>query len=539
MALAAAALGALLPAPLPASAAAEVAARGGDVPGLDRDAPSQTDEKLTRGIQQALADLGLYFGPVNGRMSGNLDAVIRNYQRQAGLNTDGGATEQLLAHIERAVSVTKMLKVLESSRKKEADEARRALMSHPATWELLEDREVAVADAARNPAKCFDKPTVRCLLAEAYESAKAVHKQDLRDWAMDEILTAQARAGLNTNAMETTRRIKDPRLMMGALRKIATAQARARRHEQALAAAEIIPEKRTQVQALAEIADAQTERGVFESAKDTAARLLAMAQHLKAPIDRVTFATKAAVTLHQAGDTVTASRVLDLARKMTDTKIVRDSKPGAWLQVAGTLAELDQVEEALRLADMAKVGRNAESEEILDHTFDDAVSVHLPFARSYAVSRLVLALAARARIPGASKNELAKHFAHARRAAEGIKKARLRAQVLFEIAAWQMRAGLPRQKASITLDTAIEASKKVLSPFRQVGIHAAAAMHARPGETSKSWAASDRGMTIAREIETPWPRARSLVLLSQTLLDLAAPKAAKGGDTASGSPDHR
>ena len=80
-----------------------------------------------------------------------------------------------------------------------------------------------------------------CLLSEALESAKAIGKAELRDWALGEILIAEARAGLGERAMETTSRINDPRLVMVALRDIAEAQAAGGNPEEALAAADIIP----------------------------------------------------------------------------------------------------------------------------------------------------------------------------------------------------------------------------------------------------------------------------------------------------------
>jgi hypothetical protein len=64
-----------------------------------------------------------------------------------------------------------------------------------------------VADPTRDATQCFDQPATMCLNSEALESAKAIGKAELRDWALGEILIAEARAGLGERAMETASRI--------------------------------------------------------------------------------------------------------------------------------------------------------------------------------------------------------------------------------------------------------------------------------------------------------------------------------------------
>ncbi len=532
------------------------------------------DNRMVEAAQAALAKLGIYKGPVDGRPNNNLEAAIRLYERQAGLKITGQVSQPLLDHLERSVRVTRLLRDLDRSREKAIDAAREALLSHPATRDLLNDQTVAPADAARDASKCLDRPTVRCLLAEAYESAKAVAKRDLRDWAMGEILSAQARAGLMQLAMETTRRIQDPRLMMVALREIAAAQARAGREEDALAAAEIIPESRTQVQALSEIARTQARHGYLQAAQDTAALLFSMARHLRAPADRVTFATQAAVTLYQSGDPDNAEAAMDLAWATAEDRVRHNAKPTAWRQIAGALAKLDQPEAALGLTDQvtrpsdraavliaaarasiragdlikareladqieparyrvlvlgevaaatAKDGDIATADRIIDTAFADAESVTLPFARSYAISRLVLALSDMARVEGAALPVLTDRFARARQATTGIKDLRLRAQVLFEIAAWQRRSKVDQTEVSKTEKLAIDAAQAAPSAVSRVWVHGdIATMHARAGEADQAWRAFARGMAEARRIDNAWGRARSLAKMSQTLIDLVA-----------------
>jgi|TARA_R110002124_G_scaffold9429_3_gene48235 peptidoglycan hydrolase-like protein with peptidoglycan-binding domain len=562
---------------LPAQAAREAP----DRPSLggETEAP---DIAAVRQVQTALASLGLYAGFIDGKLNQNLTSAIRLYQQQAGLKVTGRITDALRDHLDRSLRVSRLLRDLDNTRRKAMDDARKALMAHPATRDLIEDGAVPSADAARDPTPCFDKPTVRCLLAEAFESAKAVTKRDLRDWALGEILAAQARAGLMTQAMETTRRIQDPRLIMVALRDIAQAQARAGRGEEALAAAEIIPESRTQIEALAVIADTQARHGYFKAAQDTAGLLYSMARHLKTPSDQVTFATRAAVTLYRAGDRDTANAALYLARVTVTDKVPPPQQVAAWRQVAGALADLDRLDDALVVADvvnqhsdketvmiaaaqsairaarldkamdlahdidaeryrvlvlgeiavaMARTGDRPGANAVIDEAFADAEAIGLPFARSYAVSRLVLALSDMARIKDQPSDILAERFVRARDAAEGINDPRLRGQVLFEISAQQRRAGMAPEDAQASEARAIAAAAAIPSVISRVWIHGdVATLHARANESDLAWVAFHRAMAEARRIDNSWARARAMAKMAQTLIDLVTPKTAATAD---------
>ncbi|MEQ9682573.1 MAG: peptidoglycan-binding domain-containing protein [Rhodospirillales bacterium] len=568
---------ALAATPMPAQAAREAP----DRPGLGGEAETP-DIAAVRQVQTALATLGLYAGFIDGKLNQNLTSAIRLYQQQAGLKVTGRITDALRDHLDRSLRVSRLLRNLDHTRRKAMDDARKALLAHPATRDLVEDGAVPSADAARDPAPCFDKPTVRCLLAEAFESAKAVTKRDLRDWALGEILAAQARAGLMKQAMETTRRIQDPRLIMVALRDIAQAQARAGREEEALAAAEIIPESRTQIEALAVIADTQARHGYLKAAQDTAALLYSMARHIKTPSDQVTFATRAAVILYRTGDQDTADAALHLARATVTNKMPPLQKVAGWRQVAGTLADLDRLDDALVLVDevdqrsdraavliaaaqsaigaarfdkamelahsidaeryrvlvlgeiavaKARAGDRPGANAVIDEAFADAEAIGLPFARSYAVSRLVLALSDMARIQDQPSDVLAERFVRARDAAEGINDPRLRGQVLFEISAQQRRTGMAPEDAQASEARAIAAATAIPSVISRVWIHGdIATLHARSGENDRAWTAFDRAMAEARKIDNSWARARVMAKLAQTLIDLVTPKTAATAD---------
>ena len=158
--------------------------------------------------QKALSKLGLYLGPEDGHLDQATRAAIRIYQRATGIDITGRITLDMIGKLEYAVGVRKLMRQLEEARSKSITDARSKLLSHPATRDLIKSgKSDDVADPTRDATQCFDLPATMCLLSEALESAKAIGKAELRDWALGEILIAEARAGLGERAMETASRI--------------------------------------------------------------------------------------------------------------------------------------------------------------------------------------------------------------------------------------------------------------------------------------------------------------------------------------------
>ncbi|MEE9544105.1 MAG: peptidoglycan-binding domain-containing protein, partial [Rhodospirillales bacterium] len=168
----------------------ELAARPTEtLPGGERPKERLANPLVLR-VQKALAGSDRYRGPVNGRMNAVLEAAIRAYQKSTGLKVDGQVSEALAGHMETGAKVAGLLKRLQRVRHDNIETARRALLDHPATRRLRtgDDGGTAeTADPTRDPTQCFRDPTVRCLLAEASESAKAIYKPEMRDWALGEI----------------------------------------------------------------------------------------------------------------------------------------------------------------------------------------------------------------------------------------------------------------------------------------------------------------------------------------------------------------
>ena len=152
--------------------------------------------------------------------------------------------------------------------------------------------------------------------------------------------------------------------------------------------------------------------------------------------------------------------------------------------------------------------------------------IKFSYARSYAVSRVSLAMAGIGKLPdaGARADGL---FFNAVAAARKIDDNRLRAHTLWTIAAEQIRAG-DDPGAQKTKTYANQATGDIKSTLSRVWMFSEIATgHAAEGEEIAAWAAFDHGLTVARSIDNSWGRARAFGRLAATLIKLVDP-----GDTA-------
>jgi len=566
--------------------ASPTATLAGLAPGLDMEVAARPTGTIPTGeprggkpsqlilrAQKVLSDLGVYRGPLNGRMDAATKAALQAFQRNAGLKPDGRLTEELVESLENSIQVRVLLRRLDKIRIENISAARRALLSHPATRDLVTGEKEEVADPTRDKTTCFENITVRCLLDEALESAKAVFKPELRDWALGEILVAQARAGLRPEAMRTAGRIRDPRLIVVALRDIAEGQAASGLSEEALAAAGIIPDPKKHAEALAAIADIQVKRGDKNDARATAERLLDALPVIDDSLTRVSLQARAAVILAKTGDAPRANDILAKAESFSRANISVDHLSIALRHVAKAFAETQQLAQAMTIlsdvtddsnrtpvliaaatqqalaGDMAAalatadtiegvryravvLGRIALSQaeagdlDAAEVTLETALAaidkIKLPYARSYAVSRVSIAMAGIGKAPQAlDKAEVI--FRKAAETALGIDDNRLRAHTLWTIAAEQIRAGDP-SGAGKTKTLAKQATGEIKSALSQVWMFSEiAAGHAAEGEDADAWAAFDQGVGVARTIDNAWGRARAFGKLAATLIELVNP----------------
>ena len=516
-------------------------------------------------VQKALKSVGFYKGPVDGRMTPETEAAIRAYQKLANLAVDGRVSETLAENIESNFKIKRLLQRLGEARREQLDAARQALLDHPSTRDLITGPVDEVADPTRDPTPCFREPTVRCLLGEASESAKAIPKDELRDWALGELLAAEARAGLAEEAMDTVRRINDPRLIMVALREIAEGQAEAGRTEGALDAVAIIPNARKRLEAYAAIGEIQLRRGETAQARRTVEHLLTELEGLDDEVKRVAFQARAAVIMARAGDGTGGGATLEAAEDLARAQADDLDRGVALRHVASALADLEQTREALAvLSDVttgsdrtpvlmtaaaaqarsgdaaaalatadsieevryravalgriavaqAQAGDSVAADTTLELAFAAIDGIKFPYARSYAVSRLALALAEIGRETGVDA------FDEAVTTAERIQDDQLRAQTLWTIATERRRAG-DGDGALATEDRARRASEQIKSSLSQVWMFSEiASFHAAAAESEPGWRAFRNGLEIAEAIHNPWGRARALAKLAATLIQL-------------------
>lgn len=528
-------------------------------------------DPVVRRIQKQLAKIGLYQGATDGKMGPNTEQAIRAFQKSRGLKVDGKATEALASTLESDEKVNQLLKRLETVRARRVDAAREALLADPRTRHLLDDEaREEVADPTRDPTRCFDEPSPNCLLNEAVESAKAIFKDELRDWALGEILGAQGRAGLAEDAMATVRRISDPRLVMVALRDIAQSLAKAGETKDAMVAADMIPDEERRLEAFLAIAGIQTSLSGRQRLDAIVTRIHALLKS-RAAGERIKYFARFALMYGSLGDVRLSRRYLNEAttmamalpsatarsaglrhvaiaradmadpegaRALLDTLSTPSDRTPVLSSLALSLARGGHADEALKTAGMIEAGRYravalSHVATTLAHAGDAerakaaigearfvADQIKLPYARAFAASRVAMALLDVATASGEAFND-------AIEAADAIEDNTLRAYTLWAIATEQRRAG-ERQAAAYTETLAREAVSTIKSRLSQVWLYGdLSSSFAESREIEPAWTAFNDGLTIARGITNAWGRARALAKLSNALSVLTAPEGEK------------
>ena len=526
--------------------------------------------KLVTRIQKGLKEIGVFKGLVNGIFDASTEAAIRTYQRSKGMRPDGKATEILAGRIETETGVAALLKRLERVKRESMATARKALLSQPETRDLVTNREDEIADPTRDASPCFRKPTVKCLLAEAAESAKAVSRNDKRDWALGELLAAQAKAGLAKEARITLGRIDDPRLILVSLRDIAEAQAQAGHAAEALEATAIIPDALKKVEAYAAIAEIQAKRGDRAATLETIEFIGRTLGGVKSPVKRASFHARAGAVLIRIGETTGGQSSLDAATALANGQSQTEDRSLALRHVASALAEVGRPQDALdilRSVDkrgdkipvliaaataQAKAGDAVEALDtaaIIDESRFRAIvlsriasaqlragdaaaaqvtismansaieDIEFPFARDFALSRIAIVeteIAAQALRDGVRDAS----FDDAIAIVQNIADAKLKAQMLWTIAADQSRLGRG-SGAFKTQELAKKATHGIKSGLSKVWMFAEiAARHVDASEPEAARSTLCRGLAVAEEIRNAWARTRALSKIASTLLRL-------------------
>ncbi len=305
-------------------------------------------------IQFLLSELGLYEGPVDGRLNDDLETAVRRYQGGAGLEPDGRISDELLAHIEFGTEARELLARLDRVGAEQQKAARQKLAASPQTQALLDrSAKSRVADPTRDARPCFAAPTVDCLTHEAIETATAIHRPHFRDWVFGEIAVVQARAGKPAAARSSAARISDPRLIISALGNIAKAQADKGDLKSAQNSAEIIPDDWARADALIAVAVAQSRAGAWPEARETALGVEALLANLAGDRPWTPLLVRLAKGLFDAGDVSESISILDRHRNRLENLISNSEQNGvvstAFRSLAAAYADLDQTDAALSL----------------------------------------------------------------------------------------------------------------------------------------------------------------------------------------------
>jgi len=529
--------------------------------------PGQATD-LVRRIQVQLADQGFYLGPIDGRHGPQTEAAIKAYQRSADLKIDGQATKRLARDLETGGQISELLTRLEGSRKKSTQAARDALLSNPQTRNLIEGAETTTQDSTHDSKACMEKPEPRCLLIEASNSARDIDKPEMRDWALGEILTAQARAGLAQDATVTTRRIHDPRLIMVALRDIAKARAEIGEINDAMAAVKIIPDVVQQVEAYVTIAELQGNRSTDLDASKIAQHVDPYLQRVPSQLLQISFRTRLAVILHKAGFTQQSRDYLTQAQEQVSAIEDSENMSKAQRYIAAAYAESGDAERALDIlktdtnggddipvliaaatgqaqsgaADTALLtadnieavryralvlariasyqggaGLMDDAQATLDKAKKAAVKIRFPFAKAYAYSRIALAF----NDVGISMGGEQTLLTEALDAAHLIRDDRLKAHIFWTIAD-ERRRGNDLDGATRAQDQASKATDDITSPFSRVWMLCDIAKErAKRKEYDAAWSVFNMGLNEAKTITNPWGRARALGKAAATMTFLA------------------
>lgn len=527
-------------------------------------------DALVERAQKALGKAGYYRGDVTGKMDKATAKAIKKYQKRAGLKVDGKISEDLVDGMEAGDRVGVLLQNLDKTRDKSIKDARNALLSQPATRGLLnQDGQTSRADPTRDVSACFEKPTALCLLTEAAESAKAIGKDELRDWAFGEILAIQAKAGLTDDALLSVRQIQDPRLIMVALRDMAEGQARTGNIEEAWAAADIIPDARKKAEALAAITRILTRQNNIDDARKTVTRLTLAIDPIKDPLVKVTFQARIAVLLSRLGDHQAADAALKAAESAAQTEqqgaqairhvasafadmerpddalgllsritgksdrtpilvsaATAQAKSGEAQKALGTAADIEAVRYRAvvlsRIAlSQARAGDHKGASDTLEKAREVTKTIRFPYARDFALSRIAYTFA---NLPEGDNTRKAL-LDQAEATTLQIKDNRLRSQFLWVIASERRKDG-DLAGAEKTSEQAEKQTRSIKSKLTQVWMFADLSVkELQKDNKDEAWAAFYRALETGSTIDNAWGRARALGRLADTLIILNSPHA--------------
>lgn len=503
--------------------------------------------------QEFLQDLGFYEGAIDGIRGPDLEKAIRSYQKKYGLQQTGKVSDDLLRHLENIGRVQMLLQRLGDVRKQKQEKARQALLANPTTRKLIENKKTEIADPTRDPATCYAHPTAVCLLDEAVASSHAVFEDDLRDWALGEILEAQVQVGLSDEAMETAGRIQDNRLVIAALTNIAKVQAKAGDTAEARSGLGLIPFMDRRLSVMLTIARHYHDVAAFDEMGSVLDEIVALSRSIQSPSVRLPVLIEVA-TMRSQLDRKAALGLLKEYVGIVRERLSGSARTTVLRQIATALADVGHAEWGLRtveelpddetripvlmasaraflkrdrfeaarhaierisapryrsiiMSDMGlalyQSGHEAEGHLELESAYTLARSIELPFAKNYALLK-VLQVKKDIVLSKADKTQMRDVL----EMSEKISDARMRAHFL-----WEVSAVLPTGDA-----LAVVAQDQFRSAFEDIGsvfsktwlLADLAAKHLAQEQTELAQKAFQLGMDTLQDLTNPWAKARAL-----------------------------
>ncbi|MBI3515338.1 MAG: hypothetical protein HY060_14950, partial [Proteobacteria bacterium] len=313
-------------------------------------------------LQRLLGELELYRGPLDGRPSAALSAALLHFQQSTAIPLGSELTDALFEQLEAALRMHRLARFLATLGREQSQQAREALLSQPATRDLVTPPDAGTSpDAKETPRAgavfaCLRAPTPDCLIAAAVEASHAIEEPRLRDWALSEIVKAQARAGTSDSARATIRRIADGRQIIVSLRDLATAQAERRDVDAARATADSIPDGLARIEAMLAITARQLEAGAGDGARTGLELAVPRIDALSEPLQRAALRARVASLRWRVGDPGAADASLAAAEADARRMPSRDGRATGLGFVATALAEMGRPAEAMRLIADSRIG---------------------------------------------------------------------------------------------------------------------------------------------------------------------------------------
>ena len=553
-------LGAVLAVPFSATGASASEIKDPSAPvflaALDREyapadgvAPDTPWAPILREIQQILTDLNLYAGPIDGRHSARLKNAIQEFEKRYGRIGNGPALSETLNRMTSVHTALRLRDTLANVRRRGIEDATRALRRSPETRDLIDDdmpaESAGAAAPSHNAGLCLDEPTVECLLNQAQASLAAVERDYYRDWALREIIVAEARSGQFGSVRARIRQLGDPRLILVALREYAEALAAHELFDKALETAESIPDEENKIRALAKIAVSLARQGDAPRTRALVRQVFTALEADTGMSGRVAIATALASGLADAGDLAHARDAVALAQRLASPATVRLVQRVELGMITGALAETGQYREAMNVlaelvqdepspaitmsASAVSKAAVAEAERYRVTTLcslavvqaklgnRDAASAILAEAERAAgkVRRGYPAVFARARI--AEAWAAAGDFDAAERITAALRHPILKARSYWNVAEARAAAG-DAAEAGRLAGQALAETENIPSVFdRAIVLGDSAMAQAKAGRTPQARALFQKALVLGDSIEDAWWRSRAFAHLARTL----------------------